>query len=157
MAGLTRPPEWLITTNIKGLGRKRRREAVEVQLKHYSTKGRVLAVFIDGDARIEAVPFNARVEHFVPRNLRGGHVEHHGAAGAWGGDSAPATAAEREAQARFEEGLARVKANNFEGARMSFTQAYAVLRKPAILWNLALSEDSSFFSAAATCSLRSFG
>jgi hypothetical protein len=51
--------------------------------------------------------------------------------------------AEREAQVRFEEGIARVKAGNFEGARMSFAQAYAVVRKPTILWNLALAEEKS--------------
>jgi len=49
----------------------------------------------------------------------------------------------REAQARFEEGLKRVKAGDFEAARMSFGQAYVVLRKPDILWNLALSEEKS--------------
>lgn len=48
-----------------------------------------------------------------------------------------------EAQARFEEGLKRVKASDFESARMSFVQAYAVLHKPEILWNLALSEEKS--------------
>jgi hypothetical protein len=52
-------------------------------------------------------------------------------------------AAEREAQARFEEGIARVKAGNFEGARVSFLQAHAVLRKPYILWNLALAEEKT--------------
>jgi hypothetical protein len=50
---------------------------------------------------------------------------------------------EREAQARFEEGLARVRAGNFEGARVSFLQAYAVLQKPSILWNLALAEEKT--------------
>jgi hypothetical protein len=44
----------------------------------------------------------------------------------------------RDAQARFEEGLDRVKAGDFEAARLSFAQAYTVLRRPAILWNLAL-------------------
>jgi hypothetical protein len=52
-------------------------------------------------------------------------------------------AVQREAQARFEEGIARVKAENFEAARVSFTQAYAVLHKPTILWNLALAEEKS--------------
>ena len=52
-----------------------------------------------------------------------------------------AAAAQRDAQSRFNEGLARVQAGNFEGARMSFTQAYAVLHKPDILWNLALTEE----------------
>jgi hypothetical protein len=51
--------------------------------------------------------------------------------------------AEREAQARFEEGIARVKAGNLEGARMSFTQAYAIVHKPTILWNLALAEEKT--------------
>jgi len=49
----------------------------------------------------------------------------------------------RDAQARFEEGLGRVKAGDFEGARLSFAQAYTVLHKPDILWNLALSEQKS--------------
>jgi hypothetical protein len=60
--------------------------------------------------------------------------------------SAPARAddkATRDAQARFEEGLERVKASDFEAARVSFTQAYAVLKKPDILWNLALAEEKS--------------
>jgi tetratricopeptide (TPR) repeat protein len=61
----------------------------------------------------------------------------------------PATAhgqeatSERDAQARFEEGLARVRAGNFEGARASFLQAYAVLQTPSILWNLALAEEKT--------------
>jgi hypothetical protein len=50
---------------------------------------------------------------------------------------------EREAQARFEEGVARVKAGNIEGARVSFAQAYTVLHKPTILWNLALAEEKT--------------
>jgi hypothetical protein len=52
-------------------------------------------------------------------------------------------AVEREAQARFEEGVTRVKMGNFEGARVSFLQAYAVLHKPTILWNLALAEEKT--------------
>jgi len=52
-----------------------------------------------------------------------------------------AAAAQRDAQSRFNEGIARVQSGNFEGARMSFTQAYAVLHKPDILWNLALTEE----------------
>jgi hypothetical protein len=51
--------------------------------------------------------------------------------------------AERDAQARFEEGLGRAKAGDFDAARISFTQAYAVLRRPRILWNLALSEEKT--------------
>ena len=56
---------------------------------------------------------------------------------------APTKPAERDARARFEEGLARVRASDFEGARVSFAQAYAVLHKPDILWNLALSEEKT--------------
>jgi|SRR5580658_274872 hypothetical protein len=50
---------------------------------------------------------------------------------------------ERDAQARFEEGLGRAKGGDFDAARISFTQAYAVLRRPRILWNLALSEEKT--------------
>ena len=57
---------------------------------------------------------------------------------AWADDKAT-----REAQARFEEGLARVKAGDLEAARISFMQAYAVLHKPDILWNLALAEQKT--------------
>jgi hypothetical protein len=55
-------------------------------------------------------------------------------------DSDPAAV---EAQSRFDEGLARVKAGDFAGARVSFEQAYAVLHRPRILWNLALSEEKT--------------
>jgi len=60
--------------------------------------------------------------------------------------SAPARAADistREAEARFQEGLARVKSHDFEAARVSFAQAYAVLHRPQILWNLALAEEKT--------------
>ncbi|HLK36135.1 MAG TPA: hypothetical protein VKU41_05240 [Polyangiaceae bacterium] len=57
-----------------------------------------------------------------------------------GEDAATAT---REAQARFDEGLARLKGDHFEAARISFQQAYAVLQRPSILWNLALAEEKS--------------
>jgi hypothetical protein len=49
----------------------------------------------------------------------------------------------RDAQARFEEGLQRVKTGDYEGARVSFAQAYAALKRPAILWNLALAEEKT--------------
>lgn len=48
-----------------------------------------------------------------------------------------------DAQARFVEGIARVKKGDYEAARISFAQAYVVLRKPDILWNLALAEEKS--------------
>jgi hypothetical protein len=51
--------------------------------------------------------------------------------------------ATREAEARFSEGLSRVKTHDFEAARLSFAQAYAVLRRPLILWNLALAEEKT--------------
>src|SRR5579872_3304335 len=63
-----------------------------------------------------------------------------------GASAGPALAddkATREAQARFEEGIRRVKAGDYEAARMSFVQAYSVLKRPEILWNLALSEQKS--------------
>jgi hypothetical protein len=49
----------------------------------------------------------------------------------------------RDAQARFEEGLDRVKSGDYEAARISFAQAYAVLKRSAILWNLALAEEKT--------------
>ena len=48
-----------------------------------------------------------------------------------------------DAQAHFAEGIARVKKGDYESARISFAQAYVVLHKPDILWNLALSEEKS--------------
>lgn len=45
-----------------------------------------------------------------------------------------------EANARFQTGLKYYDARDFESARLAFTQAYAVLQKPGILLNLALSE-----------------
>ena len=59
--------------------------------------------------------------------------------------SLPASAdddkANREAEARFKEGLTRVKNKDYDAARLSFAQAYAVLHRPLILWNLALAEE----------------
>src|ERR1700733_14564367 len=49
-------------------------------------------------------------------------------------------AATRDAKARFEEGLKRYEAQDFEGARVAFQQAYSVLPAVDILYNLALSE-----------------
>jgi hypothetical protein len=51
--------------------------------------------------------------------------------------------ANREAEMRFAEGLSAVKGKDYEAARLSFAQAYAVLHRPLILWNLALSEEKS--------------
>src|SRR3984957_17183450 len=61
---------------------------------------------------------------------------------AWADEEHPAASA-RDAQARFEEGLIRAKAGDFEAARLSFAQAYAVAHKPAIVWNLALTEEKT--------------
>lgn len=54
--------------------------------------------------------------------------------------SPPSLTAQSEAQARFQTGLKYYDARDFESARLAFTQAYAVLQKPANLLNLALSE-----------------
>lgn len=54
--------------------------------------------------------------------------------------SAQDDAATRDAKARFEEGLKRYEAGDFEGARVAFQQAYSVLHAVDILYNLALSE-----------------
>lgn len=48
--------------------------------------------------------------------------------------------ARKDAQARFDEGLARVKASDYEGGRLAFTQAYSVLKTREVLFNLALAE-----------------
>src|ERR1700686_1597119 len=57
---------------------------------------------------------------------------------AWAAD-----AAQRDAQARFDEGIVRVKAGDLEGALLSFRQAYAVVHRPVIVWNLALVEEKT--------------
>ncbi len=51
--------------------------------------------------------------------------------------------AQRDAEARFEEGLARVRAHDLEAALQAFRQATALMRKPAIVWNLALTEEKT--------------
>jgi hypothetical protein len=61
------------------------------------------------------------------------------AAGPAGADDS----AQRDAEARFEEGLARVRAHDLEAALQSFRQATALMRKPAIVWNLALTEEKT--------------
>ncbi len=47
----------------------------------------------------------------------------------------------REAKERFEEGLARARAGDWEGARRSFQQSMAVVQSQAALFNLALAEE----------------
>jgi hypothetical protein len=49
----------------------------------------------------------------------------------------------REAKARFEEGLKRANAGEWEAARIAFQQAYAVMPRPAVILNLAISEQST--------------
>src|SRR5687767_4703889 len=46
-----------------------------------------------------------------------------------------------EAQARFKEGLDLADANNNEAARLKFQQAWSVYKSPAVLYNLARSEQ----------------
>ncbi len=65
-----------------------------------------------------------------------------GAASAQGGDS-PDSVAKRDAQARFEEGIARVRGGDLEGALVSFRMAWAAAPTPAVLWNLALTEQKT--------------
>lgn len=50
-------------------------------------------------------------------------------------------AALTEAQARFKEGLDLADANNNEAARLKFQQAWSVYKSPAVLYNLARSEQ----------------
>jgi hypothetical protein len=64
--------------------------------------------------------------------------------------------ATREAEARFTEGLARVKSKDYEAARLSFEQAYAVLHRPLILWNLALAEEKAAHPLEALAHFREF-
>jgi hypothetical protein len=54
--------------------------------------------------------------------------------------SAQGLSAQDEANARFQTGLKYYDNHDFESARLAFKQAYAVLQKPSILVNLALSE-----------------
>jgi len=46
-----------------------------------------------------------------------------------------------EAQARFKEGIDLADANNHEAARLKFQQAWSVYKSPAVLYNLARSEQ----------------
>src|SRR3954469_11752093 len=50
-------------------------------------------------------------------------------------------AAVAEAKARFEEGLELADAGKHEPARLKFQQAWAVFKAPAVLYNLARSEQ----------------
>ncbi|MBX3224183.1 MAG: hypothetical protein KF795_26945 [Labilithrix sp.] len=60
---------------------------------------------------------------------------------------APASGAQdsvtAEARARFEEGIKQAEAGDHEAARLKFNQAWALLKNPAILYNLARSEQLS--------------
>ena len=55
--------------------------------------------------------------------------------------SAQTPEATKEAEARFKEGLKRHDAGDEEGARLSFLQAFSVLKRPNILFNLARAEQ----------------
>jgi hypothetical protein len=52
-------------------------------------------------------------------------------------------AAMTEARARFDEGIKLAEAGDHESARLKFNQAWALLKSPAILYNLARSEQLS--------------
>jgi hypothetical protein len=64
--------------------------------------------------------------------------------------------AERDAQARFEEGVARVRSGDYEGAYVSFSMAQAVMHKPAILWNLALAEEKTHRTVGALAHFKEY-
>jgi hypothetical protein len=53
---------------------------------------------------------------------------------------APSTAEMREAEKRFAEGLDLYGAGNINEARVKLVQAYAVLKRTTLLWNLAVAE-----------------
>lgn len=52
-------------------------------------------------------------------------------------------AAMAEARARFEEGIKQAEAGDHDAARLKFNQAWALLKSPAILYNLARAEQLS--------------
>jgi hypothetical protein len=58
-----------------------------------------------------------------------------------GASSAQTTEAVTEAEARFKEGLKRHDAGDEEGARLSFLQAFSVIKRPNITFNLARAEQ----------------
>jgi len=59
--------------------------------------------------------------------------------------------AKRNAQARFDEGMALAAKGAYEEARIKFVQAYAVFKTPNVLFNLAMAEKKSgHFPEAAT-------
>ncbi len=63
------------------------------------------------------------------------------ASSAWAQDQAAIE--HRNAQARFDEGLTLANRGQYEEARVKFVQAYAVLKAPDVLYNLAVSEKKS--------------
>ena len=65
-------------------------------------------------------------------------------------------AARKEAEARFQEGLTLHDAGNDEQARLKFTQAYSMFPSPAILFNLARSEQLSGKNVDAAAHYRRF-
>jgi len=73
--------------------------------------------------------------------------------------AAPASAdtpSEIEANARFEEGTRLWRAGKYEEARVKLVQAYAVLKKPGVLYNLALAEMTLGHSDEAFRLIREF-
>lgn len=65
-------------------------------------------------------------------------------------------AATAEAQARFKEGLDLVDASKFGEARLKFLQASAVLKAPAVLFNLAMTEQKTGYDVDAVEHYRAF-
>jgi hypothetical protein len=64
--------------------------------------------------------------------------------------------AAREAKTRFDEGLKRYAAYDYEGAWAAFTQAYSVLKSADVLWNLCMAELRSGRSLEAIRHIRSY-
>lgn len=70
---------------------------------------------------------------------------------------APSRADERsEAEARFYEGTALYSKGKYDEARLKFAQAYAVLKKPAVVYNLAKTEALTLRAVDATNHFREY-
>ncbi len=65
-------------------------------------------------------------------------------------------AATNEAQARFKEGLELADASKFDAARLKFLQAFAVLKAPSVLFNLAATEQKTGHDVEAVEHYREF-
>lgn len=71
--------------------------------------------------------------------------------------AAPQDTATAEARARFNEGVVLADAGDHEAARLKFNQAWALLKNPAVLYNLARAEQLSGHPIEALEHYRLFG